>query len=446
MKIKTFKYIILYIILILLSIFLVKNFSNLSNYIKNYIALTQLENLKNKKEIEITNAKDLLNNIDIKNTKNIKTNFEKLMIIQLIDSLEKWNLTWIDYKDISNLYIITNQLNKAEKIIKNKNEYGYQDFYNLWNIYFLKSYEKFKNNWTWYIENIQNTISYYNYALETIPDYKRKDFIINNDNLAKDFLSYLYFYECNQFFIKLIKKNTNLLNLLDKLEQTLKRQIKQLNKWEQYDEIKNCIRQFESDAVKNLSIIADNKTFFQETKKWIVSLLKYYVDDSEICYKNKKSFESKYYDSLNSSERYFNDFSNTQNNLLKVFDKANLSQIKKLCENKDKLAKKQKKKNKNMTDNYKDLQDLMNNKKKRKKKKPEKPWKKENWNWDKKKYNKTQDQKNIEKEAKDIIKKVQERKTKSNYTPMNYINHLFKGFYWNKDDFINFDKKNSIGK
>jgi len=444
MKIKTFKYFILYILLILLSFFLIKNYPNFSSYITNYLALKQLENLKNKETIKLENLENFINNIDVSNLNNIKTNFEKLMSIQLLDNFEKWNLSWVSKTDIANLYVITDQIDKAESLIKNKVEYDYQDFYNLWNIYFFKAYKKFSNNWTWYIEDLQNAISYYNYALETIPNYKRKDFIINNDNLAKNFLSILYFYECNSFFVRLINKNIKLLQTLDKIKETVKKQLRELRKWENYDKIRQCILQFEADAVKNLSIIEENEKFFQETKKWIINLMKNYIKKENICYKNKSLFEEKYEKSLDFSIEYFINFNDKQEKLLYIFQKWKLQDIEKLCQNRSKLAKNQSEENEKMMKNFNNMRDLLEQNKQPTK--PQNNWEKKAKLWPQELKKIEEETKNIEKKAKETLKKIQERKTLKNYNPMDYINRIFNGFYGNKEDFIKWKKENSTWK
>ena len=333
MKIKTYKYFLIYFAIICLWIYLFNNIDGFSLYLKNYKNIEKLENIKSKKYIKL---------------------WEKL-------EKEIENIKNIDTTDIINLYTIKMDLEKAEQIINSKNKYTWEDFYNLWNIYFLKWYKIFKENKSWAIEDIQNAISNYDLALETIPSYKKKKFIVNNLNLAKQYLTILYVYECNKFFINLISTNNKIINKLTNLISIFQKQIKNIQKWKKYPEFEKCMKSFEKDAFKNIEIIWTNINFFQKTKKWIINIYQYYQDNEDVCYLNKKYMENKYKESLDSSLKYFSKFEDKQSKILYLFEKWTKKYIKQLCDGKWKLSKQQSKENQKMSKNFNNLNELLNN-------------------------------------------------------------------------------------
>jgi hypothetical protein len=84
--------------------------------------------------------------------------------------------------------------------------------------------------------------------------------------------------------------------------------------------------------------------------------------------------QQKYNSSLSGSLEYFTKFLKLQKDLLKVYTKADYSQMKLLCDNKNKVAKNLSKLNQKMQKNYQNLSDLANKPKpsRKHKKKPQK--------------------------------------------------------------------------
>ena len=433
MKIKTFKYILLYIFLLILSFFLYKNFVFFENYFSNFSMYSQIDNLKNK---QIISFNSWLN--------------------------ANWLVLW--KYDKSNLLLLNWNISGSLNILNKSRSYSYKDFYNLWNIYFIHSYKTFVNNWTWYVKLNQKAISYYNTALSIIPKYKFKKNILTNLWLSKRFLSFMYVYSCDNLFVKMILKVSNLLENINKIQNILKKQIWSLKKWKNYTFLKQCINLFENDSNKNISILYENTTFFKNVEKWLLITLQDYQWNEVSCYKNKELITQKYKKSIDSSSKYFNNFYKTQNDLLTIFEKASIMQMTQLCQWRSKLAKKQNKQNKQMQNNFNNLNDLSqkskpneyHNKHKEQEEKNKK-WltknkkqknNKTNWKISIKKLNISVKKKMEElyKQNKNLIQQIQKETSEKDYNPKSYLDKLFKKFYSDESDFINWKKENTLGK
>ena len=431
MKIKTYKYIILYVFLLILFFFLFQNFKFFSNYISNFHTYQKIDRLKK----------------------------------QSIVSLNSWlNINWLKLwkYDKSNLLLLNWNISGSLNVLSKSKSYSYKDFYNLWNLYFLKSYEKFLNNWTWYVELNQKAISFYNTSLSIIPKYKFKKNILTNLGLSKKLLNFMYVYSCDNLFINMILKTNNLLEYINSINVILKKQIWELKKRKKYAFLEKCINSFERDANKNIVIIYENQTFFQNVKKWLLITLKNYQWNEISCYKNREWIIQKYKNSINSSFEYFNNFYKTQKDLLTIFEKANIIQMTQLCKWRSKLAQKQNKQNKKMENNFNNLNSLAQktkpneehkrtnqNKQKKTTNLDKKHWNKKNtWKMDIKKLNESIQKKieSLEKQNKNLIEQIQKETTENNYNPKSYLDKLFKRFFGEDRDFINWIKHNSLGK
>ena len=431
MKIKTYKYIILYVFLLILFFFLFQNFKFFSNYISNFHTYQKIDRLKK----------------------------------QSIVSLNSWlNINWLKLwkYDKSNLLLLNWNISGSLNVLSKSKSYSYKDFYNLWNLYFLKSYEKFLNNWTWYVELNQKAISFYNTSLSIIPKYKFKKNILTNLGLSKKLLNFMYVYSCDNLFINMILKTNNLLEYINGINVILKKQIWELKKRKKYAFLEKCINSFERDANKNIVIIYENQTFFQNVKKWLLITLKNYQWNEISCYKNREWIIQKYKNSINSSFEYFNNFYKTQKDLLTIFEKANIIQMTQLCKWRSKLAQKQDKQNKKMENNFNNLNSLAQktkpneehkrtnqNKQKKTTNLDKKHWNKKNtWKMDIKKLNESIQKKieSLEKQNKNLIEQIQKETTENNYNPKSYLDKLFKKFFGEDRDFINWIKHNSLGK
>ena len=427
MKIKTFKYIILYIFLLILVFFLFKNFTFFSDYISNFSIYNKIDNLKKKQFISLNNWLNI-----------------------------SWLILW--KYDKSNLLLLNWNISGSFDILHKSKIYSYKDFYNLWNLYFIKSYKTLLNNWTWYIELNQKAISYYDTALSIIPKYKLKKNILINLWLSKQILNFMYVYSCDNLFVNMILNTDKLLSNIDKINNILKKQIWALKKWENYDFLSKCINSFEKDANKNISIIYENRTFFQDVKKWLLITLKNYQWDELNCYKNSELINQKYKHSIESSTKYFNKFYKTQKDLLTIFEKASIIQMTKLCKWISNLAKKQNKQNKQMQNNFNNLNDLTQKTKPNEKHKQhnqeqnkleKKQWNKNNnWKNDIKKLKRyIQDKiESLNKQNEKIIEQIQKETTEKNYNPKSYLDKLFKKFFSDDSDFINGKKHHTLGK
>jgi len=431
MKIKTYKYIILYVFLLILFFFLFQNFKFFSNYISNFHTYQKIDRLKK----------------------------------QSIVSLNSWlNINWLKLwkYDKSNLLLLNWNISGSLNVLSKSKSYSYKDFYNLWNLYFLKSYEKFLNNWTWYVELNQKAISFYNTSLSIIPKYKFKKNILTNLGLSKKLLNFMYVYSCDNLFINMILKTNKLLEYINSINVILKKQIWELKKRKKYAFLEKCINSFERDANKNIVIIYENQTFFQNVKKWLLITLKNYQWNEISCYKNREWIIQKYKNSINSSFEYFNNFYKTQKDLLTIFEKANIIQMTQLCKWRSKLAQKQDKQNKKMENNFNNLNSLAQktkpneehkrtnqNKQKKTTNLDKKHWNKKNtWKMDIKKLNESIQKKieSLEKQNKNLIEQIQKETTENNYNPKSYLDKLFKKFFGEDKDFINWIKHNSLGK
>ncbi len=431
MKIKTFKYIILYVLLLIWVFFLFKNSDFFVNYIKDFPIYNKIDNLKK----------------------------------QPIISLDTWlNINWLSLwkYDKSNLLLLNWNISGSLNILSKSKSYSYKDFYNLWNLYFIKSYQNLNNNWTWYVILNQKAISYYNTSLSMIPKYKFKKNILTNLWLSKQFLNFMYVYSCDNLFVDMITNVDDLLDNINKVKNILKKQIWALKKWENYDFLKQCINSFEKDSNKNISIIYENQTFFQNVKKGLLITLKDYQWNEISCYKNRELINQKYKHSIDSSVNYFNNFYKTQKDLLTIFEKASIIQMTQLCKWKSKLAKKQNKKNKKMQNNFNNLSELSQktkpNEQHKKPKKQENKWNKKEqwkkqrknnkWNMDIHKLDKSIQKKieSLNKQNKNLIQQIQKETTEKNYNPKSYLDKLFKKFFSDESDFVNWKKENSLWK
>ena len=421
MKINTVKYIVLYIIFLFISIFLIKNEYLFINYIKHYKEYYKIIQIKNRNIINIPSKKK----IDI-----------------------NWLNLWI--LDKSNLTLLNWDLKKSIDILNKSNSLSYKYFFNIWNLYFLDSYLKLKTNKSWYINLLQKSISDYNTSLSLIPEYKIKTYILKNLDISKQLLDFMYIYHCDNLFISMINNIYKLYIKFRQINIILKKQLSTLNKRKKYKFIQKCINSFQEDTNTNIYNIYNNKLFFQNVEKWLIYTLSSYKNNEIICYQNNNFIKQKYEKSINSSIKYFNKFYDTQKKLLTIFQNASIIQMTELCQWKNKLAKKQNQENKEMQNNFNNLKDMAN------KTKPHRQHKKEQTKKNKWKKNKTTINnlrkhtqmkiKELDKTNKNLIQQIQKEITQPNYNPRSYLNKLFKQFYWDNKDFINWIKQNSVWK
>jgi len=448
MKIKTYKYILFYVIVLLLSFFVYHNFSLFKSYITKFPLYSTIDHYKEKHNIILFNNNS--NSVDIKDI-----NKKKEIIYDSFLSLLKYDLTWLNLKplDKSNIFVLNKDLNKAEQILLKKKEYNYADYYNLANINLLKSKYTFEHNLTGYIDFARKSIYYYNTSLELVPSYKKKYFILNNLNVAKKYLNYLYFYDCNKFLLQLSNLTKKIQNKLYNTNQILDMELPALKKWENDKDLKQCILEFKVDIFRNKKNISLNINFVGLILKWIYLKWKTYIDNYDVCYQDRFLLKDKYFKSLDNINSYFSSFKSKQIYLLDVFLNWTKQDIEKLCSMRSKMAWNQKKENDDIIDSYKKLNDLLpkNNKNKKEgwKKSEDKNKDKINNKWKNKKKIKKYNDKKIEsiyKESKDTFKKLQDIKTKKYYKPYDYIKKIFKKFYGNEKDFLDNVKENSVGK
>lgn len=354
--------------------------------------------------------------------------------------------------DKLNIALLKEDFESASKIVSNIKTFDYKKLYNLGNLYLLQSYFSFLSTGD-YVKYAQNALSYYEMSLKLSPSYVKKKNIIYNLNLSKNFLSLAYVYFCNNMFLGFIQKVEEINLTLDKILTVLKQQNKALKKWYYYDDLKKCIDSLRADSFKNIESIYNNKDFFKKTKIGLIYKMQDFVDEEDICYAQKDLFLQKYGNSLKSSLEYFNDFLKLQSNLLKVYQKADYLQMKLLCENKHKIAKKLANKNKEMEKNYQNLSELANNPKPSRNNENNKDnQNKQESNW----WKEAIERESFKEYTKDLIKKLQEQnedyirklireKSKQIYDPSNYIKKLFKDFYWN-NDYYKEKKIQTLGK
>jgi len=421
MKINTVKYIVLYIIFLFISIFLIKNEYLFINYINVYKEYYKIIQIKNRNIINIPSKKK----IDI-----------------------NWLNLWI--LDKSNLTLLNWDLKKSIDILNKSNSLSYKYFFNIWNLYFLDSYLKLQTNKSWYINLLQKSISDYNTSLSLIPEYKIKTYILKNLDISKQLLDFMYIYHCDNLFISMINNIYKLYIKFRQINIILKKQLSTLNKRKKYKFIQKCINSFQEDTNTNIYNIYNNKLFFQNVEKWLIYTLSSYKNNEIICYQNNNFIKQKYEKSINSSIKYFNKFYDTQKKLLTIFQNASIIQMTELCQWKNKLAKKQNQENKEMQNNFNNLKDMAN------KTKPHRQHKKEQTKKNKWKKNKTTINnlrkhtqmkiKELDKTNKNLIQQIQKEITQPNYNPRSYLNKLFKQFYWDNKDFINWIKQNSVWK
>lgn len=365
-----------------------------------------------------------------------------------------FNFSWLDLQNLddSNLKLLWKSITWAIENILNNNEYSYKDFYNLWNLYLLKSFFEFKDkNWS-YVKNAQQSISYYYNAIDSTPSQNNKSFILNNLQIAKNFLDIIYNYDCNDLFFKMFEKLKILISIFPEIFETLKQQHLALEQRSQDDDLKNCVQIFQNSSQLNASLILQNQDFYKKVQNWLEKLWKQASEDANLCYQQTPLLKEKYQESISWSLIYFQNFNKSQKDLLTVFSKWEKKDMLYLCQNLDKMQQNQNKANQNMQQNLNNLQDLtepQKDQKEEKKKKEENSEKNEEKddkgeNVQDKQFNSKIEY--LQKQNADIIKQIQDLKTSSNYSPMDYIDNLFKNFYWNKQDFIKWQKRNSHWK
>ncbi len=450
LKIASWKWLILYWFILWLWIVFAKNFTFFSNYVKNYSTYLKLDQLKLSKNVFFFSGFNI--NADI-------WKFDKI-----------------------NLLVLQKDFSQAVKEFSNFKTFDYKTFFNIANIYLLKSYFQVASN-TWnYIENIQNAVSYYQASLSTSPSYVWKKKIVYNYDLAKWFLQFAYVNFCDNLFVKMILETNKVLSTLNQILQVLKQQDKALNNRYAYKDLKKCIDSFKADASKNITLIYENKDFFQKVKNGLIYKMEDYVGNEDLCYQKRQLISDKYWKSLSGSLEYFQKFLKLQSDLLKVYERADYQQMKLLCNNKSKVANNLSKLNKQMQKNFQNLSDLANKPKPHRKKKKSQQEQAENQNWKKKEQLKqdknwqkqqagkqnqqakqwkqdkkgSQMEKKFENYTKDVIKRLEKQnktyieklikeKSVPVYNPSDYIKNLFKDFYWN-DSYYQELKEQSMGK
>ena len=426
MKIKLNKYIIFYIILILISIIFYVNFNFFKSFFSNYQDYIKFSKLKSQNTIPFSNY--------------------------------KYNTKFLNI-DIANLKLLNKDFSWAKNMLYKTNEYSYKKLYNLWNIYLLQAYNNFSKNKTWYINLTKQASAFYETSLENIPSYKNKKQILSNLNIAWNFLNFLYVHTCDNLFVNMIKKVIKINKLIPDIINVLENQETTLNKRLKYDDLKICINSFKKDVNKNISTLYDTKDFFDKANNWLKISLKSFQWNEVVCYQQSPAIKSKYKESISSSYEYYTKFLKKQKDLLKIFDKANKKQIKLLCDNKNKLADKQNKENTKMNKNFNNLKDLAQKSEHKRQQSEQKQEEQGRIKEQNKKDTKKNEQKNkeenkkysnkvqsLEKQNKDIIEQIQKIKTQDNYNPLKYIQDLFKEFYANDKDFKDGKKQNSVWK
>ena len=407
--IRKIKFVVLYLLFIFISIFFYFNKSLILNYIQNIHSYQKVDNLKSSSYIK--------------------------------SHISWFSYTWLKLwkYDNLNLSILTNNP-------INYNWYlTYKYLYNFWNKFLLDWYKKNLKNLTWDIDDLKKSIIFYKKSLKLTQPYTSKKYVLNNLYNSNNLLNFLYVYKCDILFFNMLWNLKELFLYLNETNNILKKQLWALNKWDKYKFISKCIDWFKKDSNNNIINIYSNEVFFKKVNIWLLSLLKQYQNDEYLCYKNSKIIETKYKDSINSSLKYFKDFKKTQLDLLLIFQKASITQMVQLCNWKEKIANKQKNKNKQMQKNFNSLKDLLNQENQQKMKKPLS--KKNDLH---KKYNKLDKGvknkiNNLNKWNKDLIKQIEKIKTSDNYSSLDYLNKLFKTFFWDKKVFIE-KKYNNTGK
>lgn len=408
----------LYIFLLFLLIVFVKNFSFFKSFWSNFKSYYFVTNLKTSDEINFFSWK----------------NFSKLEL-DLVDKI--------------NLKILSKDFSWAlENYFSNK-KFSYKDYYNIWNIFLLDSYFWFWKKW--YIQDIQNAITYYDISIKNAPNYVDKFRILKNNALANSVLNFSYVYFCDHLFLKMISETSILLKKLDKLVSILKRQLVVLNKRYYFDDLKRCIDSLKSDANKNIYLVYENKKFFSNVKRWLFYKLIDFNHNERDCYQKRNLIIGKYADSIKNSIEYFDKFYKLQDNLLKVYSWATYTQMKLLCDNKSKIAKNLAKENKKMQKNYQNLSDLANkpkphrkhkNKEQTNNKSSENKLQKNDKSKNKQQYSKQFEEytksvlDSLIRKNKDIIKQIMNEKSQDVFNPKVYIDRLFKKFNWKQDYYL----------
>lgn len=424
MKFKSIKYIVLYFLSLFFAIFLYSHAWYIKSFIQDNSKYRKISKMKSEKAIWFW---------------------------------DYW-LSWLnlDSMDAYNVNLLGKSLTWAISKLLNNKEYSYKDFYNLWNLYLLKSFSWFNNNnsssWSWYVESAQKAISYYYSAIDTSPPQNNKSHILNNLNIAKSFLSVLYAYDCNNVFLDMLNKLKSLISIIPYTVETLKNQYLALERFSQYEDLKECVKIFQNSSQTNASLLLQNQDFFKKIQKSINSKWKELSRDENLCYQQIPLLREKYQNSISLSLLYFQDFDKKQKSLLKVFKNWDAKHMKDLCDNLDKLEENQNKKNNDIIQNLNNLQDLLDqetqkkekNKDKSKQKTEDKDWWASENSWENWKY--SQKLEELKRQNTDIIKQIQRLKTNPDYKPMKYIEELFKEFYWNKRDFIHWQRQNSSWK
>jgi len=407
--IKRIRFVVIYLLFIVLSIFFYLNKLLILNYFQNIHSYQKVDNFKSSLYIK---------------------------------SYISWFLyTWLKLwkYDNLNLSILTNNT-------INYNWYlTYKYLYNFWNKILLDWFKKSLKNLTWDVDDLNKSITFYKKSLKLTQSYISKKYILNNLYNSNELLNFLYVYKCDILFFNMLWNLKKLFLYFNETNNILKQQLWALNKWDKYKFISKCIDWFKKDSNNNIVNIYSNELFFKKVNVWLLTLLKQYQNNEYLCYKNSKIIETKYKDSINSSLKYFKVFKKTQSDLLLIFQKASIAQMVKLCNWKNKLANKQKNKNKKMQKNFNKLKDLLNKKNQEKKKKQL-----NKKNDLKKKYDKlNKDVKNkvniLNKWNKKLIEQIEKIKTSNDYSSLNYLNKLFKTFFWDKKVFIE-KKYNNVGK
>ncbi len=436
LKIISLKWATLYILILIVTAFFLKNFAFFSSYINNFNDYIYLDSLKFSKKINLVSV------------------FSKELI-------ENNNLEWLDKLNILTLWKNFSLIDKELSSIKT---FNYKTLFNIWNIYLLKSYYWFyKNTWD-YIENIKNAIYYYEWSLLSAPSYARKKKILYNYNLSKFFLKISYVYFCDNMFIKMINKTKTIIKILENTLLVLKEQNKELKKWGYYKDLKQCINWLKADSNKNILLVYDNKSFFLKTQSWLIDSMIEFTNKEDICYQKKQIINEKYNKSLDWSIIYFKNFLDLQSKLLTIYKQADYLQMKMLCNKKNNISNKMSKLNKDMQKNFKNLSDLANKPKKRQNKqkwdkknqyKKQKNNNKANKN-DQKESNKSRIDKKFEEYTNYTIKRLEEQnkryinkiiieRSSKDFNWKLYIEKLFKEFNWKKDYYYK-EKKQTIWK
>ena len=267
--------------------------------------------------------------------------------------------------DISNLKLLSGDFDWAIAILKQKSTLNYKDYFNLWNIYLLKSMKEL----TWSIDSVVQAIVNYEKAKEIIELYTNDVYndnwngtIQHNLDIAHSWKQILELRQCLDFFEIMIKKTDEILEKIEKVKEKMKQQIQYLNELQKLFSdkyLQTCIQWFKDDINKNIKWLNNSKKFFEKIKDALKYQSKQYIANPTQCLIQQEYLKTEYDKSLDDSKNYFENFLHTYNQLSKIFKSKSKWWLEQLCRKKHKLSTKQIAKNKKMEDAFEKLKKLI---------------------------------------------------------------------------------------